>query len=320
MLVKRARLRELHRILALAVAGMFVLGSCGGRSQLDTPLRVVAPQIVAACVNFVSCGPFPHDGLFRSYAGVSDCIWRSVASTAYPTALPIDLLTVASSDCLSMARGCNEVNACVTGVIDCTAAPHGSCFGDRVAYCPALPPTSLVRDCSITQPTDDSGSSCFVGTSGLATCGVGTCVAPPSVACDGNTAQMCDDGVSHRQTCPVGSVCVPSSNGGECVGSGPACNSSRCEQDTSILCVGGRELPIACSALSINGTCSTAATAAATLGCVPAADLACDPTTFAERCDGSRLVYCDGTEREIDCTSVGFVTCIAASGHARCGS
>lgn len=293
---------------------------------MDTsPRNASASQpVVAACLKLLSCGEFPHDGFFTPYRGVSECTWRNTASISYPHAIVTDLGTVTSAACLAGSHNCADVTKCVTGGIgiDCTTYPRGTCVGPVVAYCPPTPRT-IGRDCSLGQPGDDANSMCFIGTNGVATCGINTCTATPSVACEGNTAVTCEDGVRHRRTCPLGSVCVSGATGGACGGSGAPCTDQpsqfvRCEGDTSVLCVDARELRVSCAELPIRSICSPSTNAAFTMQCVPSAGLACDPTQHNDRCDGSRLVYCDGNEREIDCSLLGFGTCTSTSGFAAC--
>ncbi|MBX3209163.1 MAG: hypothetical protein KF764_29285 [Labilithrix sp.] len=43
------------------------------------------------------------------------------------------------------------------------------------------------------------------------------------------------------------------------------------------------------------------------------------PRTHTDRCDGSRLVYCDGQERDLDCKALGFAGCKTTETGATCG-
>jgi hypothetical protein len=48
-------------------------------------------------------------------------------------------------------------------------------------------------------------------------------------------------------------------------------------------------------------------------------DAACDPATFADRCDDASLVYCDGEEQRLDCPKFGFASCSTGQdAGARC--
>lgn len=287
------------------------------------------------CVKLLSCGEWSHDGLFSliaDYDSVSNCIWFnttvSALSASDPNGIATDIDTDTSSTCLAAASDCAGVAKCVTG--DDTAAGCNVCVGQVDVTCPcnAGPgscTTATARDCSLGQPQDDANSTCLVGTSGAATCGVGSCVGSAGPSCDGNTVVTCSDGIAHRSTCALDSVCVPSAAGGQCTGMGPSCSGSgfdRCDGDVLIFCVGGRELQVSCGALPIPSTCSPVDP---NNPIRPAAGLPCDPTQHIDRCDGSHLVYCDGEEHDVDCGQIGFRTCVSAGalpirGSAACST
>ena len=135
----------------------------------------------------------------------------------------------------------------------------------------------------------------MAGSDGVA-CAFGACdgATPP---CDGDVSQTCTGGLLGRFTCPAGTTCEP----GGCTGTGAPCSQDRCDGTTLVSCVNGRELASDCATLPIPSVCD-----GDDPSCVPSSDLACDPVSFPDRCEGASLVYCDGDRRSFDCASLGF--------------
>jgi hypothetical protein len=315
------------------VSACALVAACGSRSPLTVPIPTapVDRTLVAACTKLLACPPV---GI--PYSGVSDCLWTNVdadylAGVGFPrvvlSAANVDFYAYAPAACLAAAGDCAAVHACLAGgpTFDCAAAPSGACIGDMAVRCTSDGVVYAI-DCAASPLSP--GAACSMDADGYPACGYGPCTGAPSDACEGEVAVACQNGVLRRGACAPFDVCVSGTTGGMCVGGGAPCAepSDRCEGDVRVTCAGGREERIDCrSGQAIQGTCSLAGSGppgafgvAHTLPCVPSPLLACDPEAHVDRCDGSRLVYCDGAERTTDCASLGFAACTTAHGYAAC--
>jgi len=81
-----------------------------------------------------------------------------------------------------------------------------------------------------------------------------------------------------------------------------------CVGDTWVRCRQGKPYAVDCASSPLSPL----------VPCIPTPRLACNPATYDDRCDGTRLVYCDGAERSIDCAAIGFRTCGSALGYPAC--
>lgn len=300
---------------------LVVVASCGSRSGLPVPpSRAADPQLVAACVKLLSCVALPVDSLFPGYADVSSCVWENLQPFARSGGMKTQLYTLASAACIAAARDCGAAGACVRGgtPLSCAQPVAPSvCSGPMALDC--VDGQTLASDCTLgtATATDDPGSTCVVDDKGYALCGMGTCTGPPASPCDGNRSVTCRDGVLHGWSCPQGTTCGPAgADGVGCFGAGAACSAERCEGDEAVHCLEGHEWTFACERLPVRGTCAVDARGIA--DCVPSPGLACDPLAHADDCDGTRVIYCDGERRSVDCASLGFASCVAAGGSATC--
>ncbi len=292
---------------------------CGSRSSLPVNRgpspSAVDSLLVSACVRLQSCSRSPFD------TSVSRCIWNNQRD---PQAIVTSLDRLTSQTCVNAAGGdCTQVETCATGWKDgCDGVPSRKkvCRESKVAYCAKdrLHLSACGEDAS--EWHLNPGSSCLVGADGNAECGFGLCTSPPQ-PCDGNTRVTCENGVIRRVSCGEQS-CRASPSGPECVALGPPCQTSRCEGDIAIRCESGHELRGVCTSLTIPATCGSDCYASASCTrsptCIPSPSLACDPLTHDDSCDGLNLIYCDGTERALDCTSLGFSACTVNAGRAAC--
>lgn len=297
-----------------SVAALLVPVGCGARTSLALVVHPppVDPSWVRACVMYESCGG--DAGLFKPAdgQGVSKCLAQNDAlESVEPGEIDTGFLDVTSIACLAAARDCTGVATCVYGSPEPCLRPPGNAFcrGDFAVHC-IQPGLDSAEDCASAGFLRDPGATCLKGDSGNAECGFGRCGTAPSAACDGNVALQCSDGVLLRWTCPSGSHCGPDPSNpgaGTCIGDGAPCTADRCDGSDAIWCVEQREWRLACGHLPIPGACTL--DDAGVASCAPEPDLACDPSQYLDHCDGARLVYCDGDEREIDCTTLGFTGC-----------
>jgi hypothetical protein len=306
---------------ALIVAFALVVG-CGARSTLATILHPppADPTIVRACQMFYSCGGW--QGLLQPAEGqgVSKCIATngSVFLEAPPT-IATGLFQDTSAVCLAGARDCDAVTTCIYGSAKACFEPPSQSFcraGYAVHCLGSLASTGA--DCALAGFLRDGGGTCMRAADGNAVCGFGPCVAATTPVCDGDTQLTCNAGVLTRFTCPPGTACVPASiamkgsSGIACTGTGAPCTADRCDGNTVVACINGGEWRRSCGGAVVVSACAVASDGVAR--CVPDPALACDPMQFLDHCDGAELVYCDGDERRVDCTSLGFRGCGTESG------
>lgn len=313
------------------VFGLVVVAACGSRTDLDLVVvpQPLDPALVEACTKLVSCPATYEVG----YTGVSQCLWLDVAAdygvgVGFPrfllTAVTTDFFSYASVGCLASAPDCAAVARCVAGdtSFDCNATPGGGCVGDTWVRCRQGKPYAV--DCA-SSPLSP-GATCVEDTmGGYPVCGYGTC-SGTAVTCDQGTLATCNDGVAQRMPCAsLGQACTTTSGGG-CIGTGADCNEAeaRCDGNVYVECNGGHEQRYDCEQVAIPSTCVAEQSIGAfgflspLVPCIPTPRLACNPATYDDRCHGTRLVYCDGAERSIDCAAIGFRTCGSALGYPAC--
>jgi hypothetical protein len=253
----------------------------------------------------------------------------------------------ASVSCIDAANGsCSAVAACVTGRLgDCAGIPStgSACQATKRVFCESNQFRHEVdcrtQDCAIDGSCDgDSGpdATCIVGASGRARCGFGPCDDPSLRSCQGDVLVTCVDGVLKHVTCSGSgkstATCGADADGtASCVPRGSPCAAPagrHCDGTEIVECSSGTEtrqscgtspIPLICGDASALGNLPGApATAAGGPVCVPSRKLQCDPAIHQDRCDGSRIVFCDGEERTLDCAALGFQRCAATEWGAVC--
>jgi len=323
-------------LLALAIA----VAACGARTELAT--TVPTPTLVTACAKLLSCAPPALSAFKEGYESVSDCLWVNVDAFAEwvgpfgpPGAFPSLVLTgsdaipgapagtYASAACLAAASSCGGVAACVSGdvPVDCARVPTlGTCIGDRVVRCERGQPFAV--DCA--SSPFFPGSHCMLTAGEPPVCGLGPC-SGNGTSCDGGVQTDCQGGVLSRTPCVLGTQCGQVRAGYSALGCVPTvgCINPHCEGDVRVDCDGTGARVDCRNALAIPGGCSASVVGVwdsplRDYPCVPSPQLACNPETHADRCDGTHLVYCDGQERSIDCAVIGFHACGTSRGHAAC--
>jgi hypothetical protein len=156
-----------------------------------------------------------------------------------------------------------------------------------------------------------------------AACGEGPCdPATFQAHCLGDQLVTCTGGVATPGACDPGAACQGAAGAAACKGVGAPCTAgaAHCDGTAIVRCVGNAEARQDCAAGGYAQTCAQPS------GMDPVCAgtfLECDPTTFADRCNGARLEYCqDGRVRGVDCTALGFAGCAigdpAAGVPSRC--
>jgi hypothetical protein len=300
-------------VVWLGLSGLFGVGGCHAHTTEGPP---VEPTLATACAKYLSCRV--DSGVQVVLRGVSDCL---VQNSTHPAFLATGLFASTPVDCIDAAGDCMAVRRCIDGGLatGCAGIDPGrsQCRGNFLVTCAFGQATA--DDCSTAGFFRDPGGTCLVGSDGVAACGFGRCDpgAPPA-ACDGGTQVSCAHGIEQRFSCAgIGATCAAGSDGAMCVGPGALCTDYRCSGDDLIACVGGHELSISCKDRPLPGTCISNAT---TTDCVPAPGPGCDPASYTDHCSATRITYCDGEERTVDCADLGFQACgpvgdVAAACH-----
>lgn len=314
-------------VVPVACVLLLAPASCGSRTGIGSPsleVQAVDIALVSACARLVACSALQH------YASVSQCVWGNVSPQQPERIVTSEFGRSTSTTCLNGARAdCAAVRRCETGLVGaCTTnAPRGSCSSSLVLEC--TNGMEYAEDCSVGGTTwgEDPGGTCVVGVDGTAECGFGACPGGgPNGYCDRNTMVRCENGIVQRETCGVG-VCALGSDGlPECVGTGALCAQSHCDGNTYVDCTAGRESRIPCGDGPIPAVCGSDCYAnppsnppcAPDAACIPSPRLSCDPLVHVDACAGTRLLYCDGTERTVDCAALGFGTCVGTPSGAVC--
>jgi hypothetical protein len=314
----------LHTVgFALFAVFVVLAAGCGARSTL-TPVLHPPPvdlTIARACQMYYSCSGW--QGLLQPSEGqgVSKCIASSGSGAIPgPSTIATGFLQETSAACLAAAQDCQGVTGCIFGSPRACFEPPSSSFcraGYAVHCIGDL--GSAGESCALPGFLRDGGATCMRAADGNAVCGFGACDASSAPVCDGVMQLTCQAGVLTRFTCPPGTACdpaslaMPHSQGVACTGTGAPCTGDRCDGADVVSCLNGGEWRHGCNgAGGVPSVCSFEPSGIAT--CTPDPDLACDPTQYVDRCDGAKLVYCDGDVRRVDCASLGFTSCTTESG------
>lgn len=284
-----------------------------------------------ACVEYVSCLPPSQE----NPATVSSCAWEQQDQSDTITLGSIPPFYTVSLACLRAANGkCDAVTKCVTGAegsCDPRAQRGRTCDGAKIVFCDAAGRRNA-RDCAAgVELGVDPGASCMTTSDQRAVCGFASCDPTKPASCEEGVAVTCDQGVLQRETCKAPARCEASGSLARCVepGEETTCaitDKPRCDGNDLVACnEAGRETRYHCAA---NATCGSDCEAEKlrfpqypcddAVFCRPSPKLACDPLAHLDRCDGTRLVFCDGSERSIDCAALGFSRCETFDKGARC--
>jgi hypothetical protein len=287
-----------------------VFAGCGGGSGGGAVSR---SDFVAACARLVACRPE-----FAASQTVTACAANDAATIA---ALPKSFADAVR--CANKAAGdCGAIFACFddnTSKSGCdpTAVPY--CLPDGKQWA-CVAGVAFVDDCAA------DGLTCQIGSSAGAACGTGTCAvaagdagpvssdAGPaaSASCRADEIVECTNGVEVPRRCGAGEHCLAVGASAMCAGTGAPCppeQAPRCANDTTLVtCVGGHEATVDCAAGGFHRKCDAPAPMMP-VTCI-GDDSECDPATFVDRCNGSRLEYCqDGFVHGLDCRELGFDGC-----------
>ena len=229
--------------------------------------------------------------------------------------------------CLTDARSCDQVSACMNGGGDARAAAFCSqrpgvvsgCDGERLVSCgEGDGHESSVVDCAA------MGATCreVKSAGGLV---VRACASPqqcppgaPDARCEGAGAVVsCRDGAYERVTCRPGTTCEERKDeGGEAVASCElpgrrrcgARGARHCEEDRLIECersaVAGKARVTDCIGAGLR--CAGSGPRA---GCYVPSNVECD-RELLPRCDGASIVFCAaGRLATVPCNGVGLAAC-----------
>jgi hypothetical protein len=303
-------MKRAQRCLAVAA----LLAGCRSPVWPDEP---IAFDYAVACERFLACRT--PGGFHVVVAGVGDCIYQN-ASRADGTIFGDGLFTRISLPCLLAARSCLAVKACEGALVehDCSGVAVGgaTCEGDVLVQC--VLGVAQSQDCSLPGFFQDPGGHCLSDGNGGGTCGFAPCDPTVPLPCDGTTMVGCNRGGTRRFDCaPAGALCTEGAMGSTCIGSGAACTADRCDGDALVGCLDGRELRIDCTKGLFHGTCVLDPQFHFPQ-CVAQPGPDCNPGTYADRCSGATLIYCDGAEQYLDCDALGFAGCATVGGVAHC--
>ncbi|HEX7664484.1 MAG TPA: hypothetical protein VF407_08240 [Polyangiaceae bacterium] len=307
----------------VAVVGFvsaFAAVACGGSEPTaSSPKKATAAtlpagfaQITKMCALVTSCAhPYDPPQLRDPSACSDELLLRAGENPA--------------TACLTKAKSCVDVERCIHGDADASAATYcaahpnvmSACDGTRFVTCIDPAEDSTVVDCATLGGT--CSESKLEG--GLLVRG---CVSPslcPAGAaetrCEGDKAIIgCRDGIAERTACKPGERCgmhrdpdgdqvaacvLPSET--RCMGEGKA----ECDGDKLVECVAaghfGRMRSSDCAARGMH--CVARGQSAA---CVASDPPACAP--FAPKCDGNLLEFCaEGVVAKVACAEIGMGTC-----------
>lgn len=215
-------------------------------------------------------------------------------------------------DAALRAKACSEVLRITTGSENPTTVPHDqvpACSGSVSHAALGWPGGWLgTVDCQEWYGKDCVGSRCADG-------------ACSQTACIGSTVGYCADGVRHDLECgQVGLGCGDRGDGEPaCAATGPACTDTtlRCEGNTLVACLDGREARFDCEALGLGRRrCQEGPMPDDFLkdsvldlhrGCVPAGT---ECTGMMGPVETGRIRFCvDGYWEDVRCAEYGFATC-----------
>jgi hypothetical protein len=336
------RFGVLRQLLFSLLAVASVPSACGGRSEEPPPIDSppIDVRIASACVRLLSC---PSNVTHRS---VSECILANAGPfmSADPQRVVTGINTFsdtrsASLECINGAgASCGAISACATGTTgDCTGLPADGaiCEGNRYVFCRDGARNEIdctTKDCELSFACDvqPKAAACLL-IDGKAECGFEPCTKETFVeVCDGNDHVVCQNGVVKHIDCAPGAGRAPTTCGERkgggigCISLAPACSPEsrpHCVGSDVVSCIQGLESRRACGTYPIPMTCDVdeeCGPDGTCVACIPSPRLRCDPRHHADRCNGARVVYCDGQEREIDCTALGFLECSSTSSGAAC--
>lgn len=290
---------------AAVFALVLALLACSPVEPTRRTQGLAEPELAIACVFAVNC----DTPLQPRYRDVTDCMASNQLSALNPElpgprAVRTSLLSWANAGCLASAPSCSGALPCLVDPVRCaglfdggTAQAEPQCVGNSLVSC--SPGVSLTQSCGALD------SECMT-LGGVAACGQFACPADAETTrCDGNILVRCVVGFGTEIDCSASNRGCRIVDGlSQCAGVGPECTSSRCEEGGLVLCDHGREWRVQCkqgeSCVAQGGD----------VKCQPRKAPECDPSSWVDHCDGSRLVVCDGAVQRIDCTQFGFGGCV----------
>lgn len=140
--------------------------------------------------------------------------------------------------------------------------------------------------------------------------------------CQGDLLVSCwSGGVEFVSDCAAwGLTCGTVGERATCRGDGASCleGSDECLRDVAVLCVGGRQVEIACGDLVEDRVCALVDGRGS---CAPTG-ATCDADGSPGSCDGDRLTFCSATGQlvTVDCLELGFAGCTVEADRAVCGT
>ena len=233
-----------------------------------------------------------------------EAVQGMVAAGADPR--PFDVLGA----CAHVASDCSDYRSCLfdLGVLNTcpdTTQPGITCDG-AIARLPCSDAFGISRavDCAASGRTCTDGVGC-VG----ASCTFGE---PASCAPDGSFIVSCFVNNTEANLDCHGQTCALFATQGRClpgvIGTCGADGAS-CDGDTQVLCAGGVESRVHCTAVDM--VCPVT-------GCANPSPT-CDPVAFQDSCAGDELTICaSGAEHTFDCGTVGATCGTLTSGLAGC--
>ncbi len=300
-----------------AIAALFVSGLGVACSPVEPTRRtqgLAEAELAIACVFAVNC----DTPIQPRYRDVTQCMANNQLSAVIPElpgprAVRTSLFSWANAGCLAAASSCAGALPCLVDPVRCAGLLDGGttqsepqCVGNSLVSC--SPSVSLTHSCGAV------GSVCMT-LGGVAACGQFACPADAeAMRCDGNILVRCVVGFGTEVDCSASNRGCRIVDGlAQCAGVGPECTANRCEEGGLVLCDHGREWRVQCkkdeSCVAQDGA----------VRCQPKKAPECDPSSWVDHCDGSRLVVCDGAVQRIDCTHFGFGGC-AEGGQVDAGA
>ncbi len=293
--------------------GKVTATACTTPGTLNTQ-RAIACARAAACVNkvdFHKCMNPLNPQLIAKQLTVTNLFG--------PEEL-LPQLVEAQASCLSAAKDCDTVKACLAGSVPkCTTNSDDSCVGSVARVCSS--DTTLALDCA------KVGLPCqFHKASSLSVlvCGSSSaCSKPGDVSCSGSVVQGCfgldkSSGITFKLDCgAIGGVCAKTPQASfdkekVCTfGAGGACTAAshppKCAGNVLSACVSGTLQQVDCGLAFSSCISTTTGSGKASAECSPTP--LCTTGT-QPKCDGDVLRFCDGAAgyRSFACSQAGL-TC-----------
>lgn len=216
----------------------------------------------------------------------------------------------ASFLCVTNAKSCEEMMACITPSTEVIAACQSSytntiCMGDLHVDCWGSP---TMHDCT------NVGLTCVQGVE-EAFCGADTCSpAQQTTYCAGDLVVSCSSGfVFVVRDCSFGGkqggTCRANQSGfAECVGTGPVCDpmmADHCDGSTVVRCMNGKESRLDCQDLGGDLTCRDDEGG---IDC----DFKYDECRYdtPETCENGVITFCAENRFDtLDCKEYGYASC-----------